>query len=257
MKKSIIGIVIVLLSMSIWVGCSNQNITNVSTETDTREVVHEGQSVQIIRSMMELEYSSMTVTEFNETIQLLCKDADTNVFEVISDAYDHYSVYDETGEFLSVTFTDSNLESFMETTLSYSSAEIFGEPSHMGSVVYMKTPNMTAAELSQKRNLMTTEEWDLYFQDNIADISIYLVLSYVIEATTPDSQNILVSERDSRLNNIHAAIETFVFNMDTESASADTFEDDVLNEFERISMMYSDDKMTVECEVQGVERDIE
>ena len=257
MKKSIIGIVIVLLSMSILVGCSNQNITNVPTETDTREVVHEGQSVQIIRSMMELEYSSMTVAEFNDAIQLLCEKADTNVFEVMSDAYDHYSVYDKTGEVVSVIFADSDLESFMKTTLSYSSAEIFGEPFHMGSVMYMTTPNMTAEELSQKRALMTTEEWGLYFKDNISDIRIFPVLSYVIETTTPDSQNILVSERDSRINNIHTDIETFVLSMDAEAVSEDTFEDDVLTEFERISMMYSDDKMSVGCEVQGVERDID
>lgn len=194
MKKVVVGIVLLLLSMSILAGCSNGNTSNAPTETNSRVVVHEGQSVQIIRSIMELDYSSMSVTEFNEAIQMLCKDADTTVFDVMSDAYDHFSVYDESGEFVSVTFTDEDLESFMRTTLSYSAAEIFGEPVHMGNIMYMTMPNMTAEEFSLKREQMATDEWERFYQDNIANISIFPILSYEIVADIPDFQALLVSE---------------------------------------------------------------
>lgn len=263
MKKLIVGIVLVLLNISTLTGCANSSLPPVSssmpdtpTETNSKEVVHEDNSVQIIRSMMELDYSTMTVAAFNEAIQKLCGDADTTVFEVMSDAYDHFSVYDKTGEFVSIAFTDPNLEIFMQTTLSYSAAEMFGEPVHMGSVMYMTMPDMSAKELSQKRELMQSDEWEHFYQDNIADISIFPVLSYEIVANIPDSQALLVSERDDRLNHIHAAIQTYFLNMDAQTALAETLEDDVLTEFKRISTIYSDDKMIVECRIQTIERDL-
>ncbi len=90
----------------------------------------------------------------------------------------------------------------------------------------------------------------------IADISIFPVLSYIIEADIPDSEALLISERDGRLNDIHTAIKDYFLNLDTEAAASETLEEDVLAEFKRISDLYSDDKITVNCLIQTIEHDI-
>lgn len=260
--KKLVSIVLVLLSIAALAGCSDSSSPSAGSDTldapgDTiTSVVDEDKSVQIIRSMMELDYPSMTVTAFNEAILMLCTNADTTVFEVISDAYEHFSVYDESGEFISIMFKDRDLESFMQTTLSYSAAEIFGEPVHMGSVTYMTMPDMTATELSQKRMQMQPDEWERFYEQNIADISIFPVLSYEIKADIPEPGTLLVSERDDKLDDIHTSIQAFLLGLDAERASAEALEDDVLAEFERLSAIYSDDKMAVECQIQSIERDI-
>lgn len=259
MRKIVFGIIIVSFGFLVLVGCSDKSPPPASSDVSadgTPNIVHEDKSVKIIRSMMELNYASMTVAEFNETIQTLCADADTTVFEVISNAYDHYSVYDDSGEFMYYLFSDHSLETFMQTTLSYSAQEIFGEPVHLGNIMYMTMPNMTAMEVSQKREQMQPDEWERYFEEHIADISVFPVLSYAIEANIQDPGAIMVSERDSKINDIHSAIKEFLLGLDAEAVMAETLEDDILAEFERLSTMYSDDKMMVECRIQSIERDI-
>jgi|GEM_PF-4193019 len=259
MRKTVSGIIIVLFAFLVLVGCSDKTSPPADSDKSadgTPNIIHEDESVRLIRSMMELDYASMTVAEFNESIQTLCADADTNVFEVISDAYDHFAVYNESGEFMYTMFGDSGLKTFMQTTLSYSAQEIFGEPIYLGSISYMTMPNMTAMELSQKREQMRTDEWERYFEEIIANISVFPVLSYEVEANTQDPGAILVSERDSKINDIHSSIKDFLLSMDTEAVMAVTLEDDILAELDRLSAMYSDDKMTVECRVQSIERDV-
>ncbi|MDL2238009.1 YobA family protein [Christensenellaceae bacterium OttesenSCG-928-K19] len=220
------------------------------------EIVHEDESVQIIRSMMNLDLTSMTVADFNERIQAMCVEADTNVFEVISDAFDQFGVYDDTGEFVGTVFSDRELETFMQTTLSYSAQEIFGEPAHLGSIMYMTLPGFTAKELHQKKEQMSFDEWNSFFEEHIAEINTWPVLFYSIEADIANPDTLLVSDRDSRIDDTHAAIIDFVIEMDEETAKADNMEDIVNTEFEKISDQQSDSQISIKCSMQGLERDL-
>lgn len=262
MKKRTVIIIAMLLSITFLSGCSQQSEPPKQTETTSTAAdtnvnnLNEDPSVQIIRSIMELDYSSMTVAEFNETIQLLCENEDTNIFEVMSDAYDYFTAYNDSGEFISVTINDHNLESFIQTTLTYSAAEIFNEPVHMGSVIYMTMPDITAKELSLKIEQMSLDDWDRFYEENISEISIFPALSYLIEADIPDSNALLLSERDGRLNEIHIAIKDYFLGLDTETVSSETLEENLLLEFERLSVFYSDEKIGVKCLIQDIESDI-
>ncbi|NLW79265.1 MAG: hypothetical protein GXY32_07650 [Ruminococcaceae bacterium] len=115
---------------------------------------------------------------------------------------------------------------------------------------------MTAVEVAQKKDEMPADEWDRFFDANIQDITVFPIVSYEIEATISNSETLLVSERDGRLNDIHAAIKAFLLEMKPETAAADTLEADVLAEFERLSALYSDDQITVDCRIQSIEREM-
>lgn len=250
MKKLVSGFIIALSLLSLLAGCSDV------LANDMPNVVHQDESVKLIYSMMELDYASMAVAEFNETIQTLCEDADTTVFQVISDAYEHFAVYDDSGEFMYHLFSDHNLEAFMQTTLSYSAQEIFGEPVHLGTVTYMTMPDMTAMDVFQKREQTQPDEWERYFQEMIADISVFPVLSYAIETNIPTPETLTVSERDSRINDIQAAIRKLLLGMDKEAVSAENLWDVIEAEFEMLSVEFSDAGIAVKCRMQGLERDI-
>lgn len=219
--------------------------------------VNENASVQLIHSMMALDYRSMTVSQFNEDIQALCADAGTTVFQVISDVYDHFSVYDEDGVFVDTIFPDRELESFVQTTLEYSAQEIFQEPVHTGSIMYMTMPGVTATELHGKKEEMPREEWNRFFEENIGDISIFPVLTYSITEAISDPETLLIAERDDRLNDTQASIANFFLGMDPEDALEETLWDRIESEFDSISAEHSDDKITISCQIQGLERDME
>ncbi len=78
MKKTAISMITILLSIVILTGCSNKTapppeneISDSVTNSDTDAKV-EDKPVQIIRSIMKLDYASMTVAAFNEAVQQNC-----------------------------------------------------------------------------------------------------------------------------------------------------------------------------------------
>lgn len=259
LKRVISGIAAVFICVITLIGCAAKT---TETENSTipgkseSEVIHEDKSVKIIREMMKLDTASMTVSDFNTEIQQLCQDSGTTVFEVISDAYDHFGVYNDDGQFMYYMFSDDELETFIQTTLSYSSQEIFGEPVHMGSVSYMTMPNMTAAQMAQKEAEMPTDEWEQYFTENIADIQIFPVLSYEIETEIQDPETFLISERDDRINNAKTAIADFILGLTIDEVSEDNLEQRIQAEFEIIPAAGSDEKFAVACRIQSLERDV-
>lgn len=265
MKRNINKLTFVLMICLIIAGCSKQYpsasssampLTSSQIEGDgSTETVHEGESVQLIRAMMCLDYASMTVAEFNEKIQAMCAEAGTTIFEVLSDVYDHYAVYDEEGEFVATVFSDYDLEVFMETTLSYSAQEIFGEPVHLGSVMYMTLPGYTAKELYQKKEQMSFDEWDSFFEEHIAEINIFPTLFYSIEADIANAEKLLISDRDGKLNDAQESIISFFVGLDEDVARAANIEDVVRLELEKISAQKSDISMSLICGIQGLERE--
>lgn len=221
-----------------------------------RTIVHEGESVLLVREMMALDYEEMTVAQFNETIQKLCADAGTNIFEVIVDAYSHYATYDATGTYVGTVFTDKALKAFMQTTLEYSAQEIFGEPVQTGSIMYITMPGVNAMEMHNRIAEMADAEWHEYFEKHIAEITIFPVLSYAIEVTQADPDTLLVGARDSRINGTIAAINNLLLAMDEDAVRAETLWDTLEAAFERISAEQSDDEIAIVCKIQGLERDV-
>lgn len=244
--KRAVSVVMVVLVLFTFFACSGD---------PSPTVVHEGESVKLIRTMMALDYASMSVAEFNETIQTMCTDAGTTVFEVISAAYDHFFVSDDSGEFMYFLFTDPELEAFMETTLEYSAQEIFGEPVHQKTVFYMTMPGMSAADMSKKHEQMRPDEWAQYVEENLADIRTLAVLLYTIEADIPNPESITVAERDAKINDTHATIQDSFLRMSPEAVLDDSLEPTLSAMFETLSAVYSDDKMSVGCQILSLERD--
>ncbi|MDL2237467.1 hypothetical protein LJC56_06525 [Christensenellaceae bacterium OttesenSCG-928-K19] len=211
-------------------------------QAETAGDAQESKDVRLVREMMELDYANMTVAAFNEAIQEICEKADTNIFEVIANLYDGGLPHDR------------GLEVFMDTTLDYSSQQIFGEPVHLGNVMYMTLPGVTAKELAQKKAEMDTETWDVYFDENIADIQIRGTLFYEIEYGITDPKVLPVEQRDSRLNAVREGIEEFVLGMEEAEIEADTAWQAIETKLAQMTGEYSDDDMTVKCRVQNLER---
>lgn len=250
MRKGIRFMLAILLAALVPVGAM------ASGAAEGPVVVHEGASVLCIREMMALDTASMTVADFNEAIQALSAAAGMSVFEAISDAYAHYVVFDDGGEYMGTRFTDPALEAFMDTTLSYSAQEIFGEPVHLGSVMRMTMPGMTAPALAEMRDGMTAAEWDGFFEENIAEIRVFPVVTYAIEAVLADPGTLLVAERDGRINEAHARIAALVLGLDEGTAGSAGLTELLAAEFDAISADLSDEKIAMACQLQGVEQDI-
>lgn len=269
MKRMVLLLAMMIMGLCLAAGCTDGDLPvsssapQISKSPDTissditSDAAIEKDAVQLIRSMMELDYADMSVADFNQAIQQICADADTTVFDAISYTYDYYAVYDDTGVYTGAVFTDRDLERFFKTTLSYSSQEIFGEPVHMDSIMYMTTPDMTALELDEKKEAMQPEEWDHYFNENIQKFNMFPVLSYEIEAVVQDEASVTVSERDSRIDGIHSAIKEYFLGLTPEAAASETLEEELTAEFERLSVRNSDEKISIECRIQAVERDLD
>lgn len=185
MKKCGMGMV-VLLFVALLAGCTGAGNSSslvapapssVGTASSTSDATQAQKAVQLVQDMMALDYNNMTVTAFNETIQQICTDAGTDIFAVIADAYDDYLDFDR------------ELDTFMRTTLNYSSQQLFGEPVHIGTASYMATPNTTAREMLEIENSMSAREWDKYFDGIIGEIEVLVVVHYEIafEMTDPDT----------------------------------------------------------------------
>ncbi|MGF7012156.1 hypothetical protein M2146_002710 [Lachnospiraceae bacterium PF1-22] len=266
MKKQVSILVFVALVFLIVTGCDDrpQYLSNTEQasskmqidESHSASVVHEDESVQIIRSIMKLNYETMTVTDFNAEIQAICADAGTNIFEAISDMYDHFAVYDDAGEFIGTVFTDRDLEAFMDTTLAYSAQEIFDAPFHLFNVAYMTTPDLTAKELYQMKEQMSFDEWSAFFEEHTAEINTFPAFFYSMEVEIADPDTLLVSERDSRINDAQASIVNYYIELDEETVAAETFLDTLALELKAMSEKYSDSHITVECSVQELEYDV-
>lgn len=65
-------------------------------------------------------------------------------------------------------------------------------------------------------------------------------------------QKVNLEEYDYEKN----SIKEFLFGLDQTTAMEETLDDDILAEFQRLSTMYSDDEMMVECRVQSIECDV-
>lgn len=65
-------------------------------------------------------------------------------------------------------------------------------------------------------------------------------------------QKVNLEEYDYEKN----SIKEFLFGLDQTTAMEETLDDGILAEFQRLSTMYSDDEMMVECRVQSIECDV-
>lgn len=269
MKRIVLLLAMMIIGVWLAAGCTDGDLPVSSSapqaskapETISSDAASnatdEKDAVQLVRSMMELDYADMSIADFNQTIQQICSEADTTIFDAISYTYDHYAVYDDAGVYTGTIFTDRELESFFKTTLSYSSQEIFEEPIHMGSIMYMTMPDMTALELDAKKEAMQPEEWERYFDENIQEINVFPVLSYEIEAVVQDEKSVTVFERDERINGIHSAIKAYFLGLAPEAAASESLEQELSAEFEALSAGNSDEKISIQCRIQAIERDLE
>ncbi len=211
----------------------------------------------IVRKMMELDYTSMHVAEFNRSIEELCNASGTNIFEVIAALYDRYLVDDVGNGLQYMLFPDVGLETFVDTTLEYSAQELFGEPVIQDQVSYQTMPSMTAADLAKKKQSMPPDEWAAFFQEHIAEINVFPVLSYSIEFLLPHPESLTVAERDSRLNHVRSGVRDYLLALSPEAVQAESLESDLSAELDRLSIAQSDDDMTIICTVQGLERNVD
>lgn len=201
--------------------------------------------IAIIEEMMALDYSEMTVTEFNEAIVELCEKQEQNIFAVIADAYDRQDTFER------------GFNAFMRSTLNYSSQEIFGEPVYIGHAAYITARGVTAAEMLQKEQEMDAAEYSSYIDGMIADIDLYVTILYNIEYDIADADTLLVAQRDSTLNGARAAIDEFVVGLSEEEILAGDIEQVLAARFEELSRQYSSEAMTVRYVMQDYENGID
>lgn len=218
---------------------------------------NESEALKLVHDMMALDYETMSVGDFNTAIEKLCEDADTTVSAVYHDVSAEFTTAGEL--YGPPDYGDEKLAGFMIATLQYSSTEIYAANTgdaaeHMGVVMYMTVPGMTANEVA------TTMAGDAeaaakFATENAETLNIYPLLTYFVEETVHDPSAVTVSERDERINSAHAAVKETFLSLGEDVIMADTLEENLLAEFERLSAAYSDDAMTVRCVIQGVERE--
>ena len=233
-------------------------ITIVSEPDPDYDVSNSNGQLGLARSMMELDYKTMTVTEFNATIEKLCDDAGATVPGVYADVAEEFRLPgDDHGP---PRYNDAKLEDFMTDTLLYSSIEIHAAhanqtAAHSNTIMYITVPGMTAKETAAILE-GDAEEAMRFTEDNAAVLNIYPLLIYNVEWDIHNMDAITVAERDSRINDIHSEIKEYWLGMSLEEIASETLESEIAAEFARISQAYSDDKMTIDCVIQSIEFDI-
>ena len=147
----------------------------------------------------------------------------------------------------------------MTDTLLYSSIEIHAAhadqtAAHSNTIMYITVPGMTAKETAAIME-GDAEEAIRFVEDNAAVLSIYPLLIYNIEWDIRDADTITVAERDSRVNAAHDAVKEYFLSLTPDEATAETLEERLGAEFERLSAAHSDDVMTIRCAVDAIARE--
>lgn len=233
---------------------SSSSSTDSPSDSESQSSFEESENMLLLREMAALDYPSMTVADFNQKIQDIAAKGELSIFEVISNIYDEGTIKDKNGGFITVLLPDdADLRDFFETTLAYSSQEIFSEQTHMANVAYITTKSMTAAEMRQKERTMTEAAWNDYFNEIVQDIEIYTTLFYEIEVEISDPDTLPVSIRDDRINTVRKEIETFLFSMTPEEINADDLQTRIESKFDEMHAKYSDGQMKIVCRIQSLE----
>lgn len=202
-------------------------------------------SLALVEQMMTLDYQNLTVEEFNQAIVQICDKADTNIFQVIADVYDQPEPLDrDTG-------------AFMHSTLEYSAQQLFGEPVYLGSVSYILTAGETAAGMLQKQQEMEPAAWDAYFDSVLGDITTYNTAFYEVDFNVLHPGQLLVAQRDDRLNALRAGMEEYVTGMSPEEMEAEGAADSITARLEELAAAGTDPDMELTARLQNLERSAE
>lgn len=250
MKKTILILFTAFLFSVSLMGCSKKEDTTSSGDIQNEQ----GEYISLLNEIIELPYQTMTVKEYNQVIQDICTAKNSNIFEVISKAYDIYGVYDSDNQYIGTQFEPVELEQQMKTTLQYSSQEIFGEPTYLGSVAYFITEQESVMELFEKENQLSTLEWNNYFNSIIDQITEYVVIHYEIHYVIIDDESITVSERDATLNSFRSEMETFILTMTEEEIQSENFEEIVNGKLIELSEQFSTELIQLKGAIFSVER---
>ncbi|MFV0399726.1 MAG: hypothetical protein ACK5LX_03785 [Oscillospiraceae bacterium] len=260
MKRAYLYALAALLCLLVITGCTNQeqpggDTDSVSSESsaaveDTRPLPT---GVKLIREIMALDYQSMTVADFNSKITQMCEAEGTSIFAAMSDSYDHYTTYDDESNFAGIVFADPAMEAFIDTTLSYSSQEIFGEPVLSTSADYMTMKGMTAAEVLDKKREMGTEGWNEYFNNHLEDSELYISLYYTIENIIPDPSAITVAERDEAIDGVRIGMQDAFVELTEEAAQSDSLKESLQEKLDWLAGQYGSDTMQLVCKVDMVQ----
>lgn len=261
MKKTFSLLLTLSLFALLLYGCAKPaDLSDSSSPSDTPSVsnpqpsAEESESLRLLKEMMALDYPTMSVSDFNQSVQDIAAKEDMSIFEVISNIYDEGEVVDKNGAFITILLPDdTELRDFLETTLNYSSQEIFKEPVHMAATAYITTANLTAEELRKKELSMTDVAWHDYFEGIVQDIELYTTLFYEIEFEVFEPETLLVSVRDARINAVQSDVEAFLLSMTPEEINAGDLQARIESKLNEISEEYSDDQVKISCRIQSLE----
>lgn len=246
MKRIFSGLLVLLLCVMLFAACQTPPPSMPASGSEpvpqtSSELAQTESSPLLVAKMMELDYGRMSVEEFNNTIQEICADAGTSIFDVIVDLYE---MEDE---------LTPNMIHFLRTTLDYSSQEIFGEPVYLGSSSYITAPGVTAREMWEKERDMEPADWDAYFDSIIADIEVYAVVHYEAHYSIADPGVLTVVQRDEILNGVRSDIQNFVIDQSEEDIEGEGMKETIEKELEKIAAAHSDENVTINCLLQMVE----
>lgn len=211
-------------------------------------------AVYLVRDIMALDYEAMSVMAFNMTIQVMCADADTTLYAVISDVYTNSVVSDEAGNFERIEINAPGIEAFLRTTLAYSSQEILADPVYQRSALYIMTDALDANALYAKQQSMPPTSWQRYYQSILGDIRLTAYLTYEITADILDGEALSVGERDRRLNTLQDTVWVYLLAQSPEAILSEAMEDDLAAKLSALSIDHSDGLMRIQCRLVAFEK---
>lgn len=223
------------------VGVQQLSITRQGTS------IKAAKAIAALREMMALDYKDMTVADFHQSIQDIAQRENTNIFTMISDAYDIGDAVFDTA-----TYYGKPLDDFMRTTLDYSAAQLFEEPCYLGSVAYIVTTEKSAREM---RTLQQTDSaaYHAYLERSYEDIKNYTNVFYSVAFAIKDDTLITVAQRDEKLNACRVELEDFVTSMGESEIGASNIKSILQAKLTELAEKHSDENMQLTATLESYE----
>lgn len=249
MKKRILSIMsmknkrlgAVIISCVLLLTLSTETLFAFNTSDVHADAEEKSENYRTVAKMSELE-RNISVSDYNRKLIEVCEENGKDFFELMSE------VSEEIGQ-------DDPLYSFYEDTLSFSSSELLADiiGGKENSFAYCYAVKEEYGSEPVREDYYTDAEWELV-QERGPEVVYMVSVSYVLDYSISDINSLTVEERDSLIKNARGEIQAYLAGLNEKELMEQGIKARLTEKVNRTCQKYSGEQMTLNGDIQNIER---
>lgn len=199
------------------------------------------ENYHIVAELSALE-RNISVSDYNRKLTEVCEENGRDFFVLMSE------VSEEIGP-------DDPLYSFYEDTLAFSSSELFADimGGEENSFAYVYSAKEEYGSEPVREDSYTDTEWNL-IQERGPELVYMVSVNYVLNYNISDTNSLTIEERDSLIIEAREEIQAYLAGLSEEELMKPGIKARLTEEVNRTCQKYSGKQMTLNGEIQNIER---